>query len=81
MFWRQAYYLFYQNPPGVSEWQTIPGQWPWMTAASALVSPFWPHTIVQPSTGLLEPLIKCMVCDRVVDSLTVLDLHYGSKVD
>ena len=22
---------------GVSEWQTIPGQWPWQTAASALV--------------------------------------------
>ena len=22
---------------GASEWQTIPGQWPWQTAAAALV--------------------------------------------
>ena len=32
-----------------------------MTDCCCCLSPYWPHKIVQQSTGLLKPLIECMV--------------------
>ena len=32
-----------------------------MTNCCCCPSPYWPHKIVQQSTGLLKPLIECMV--------------------